>query len=62
MRDLASSVEYPSLTANASASNSNLRLRMFMPSFMSVSIGARASENRMKPTMMGNTLWKPKDW
>jgi hypothetical protein len=26
-----------------------------------VSIGARASEKRMKPIMMGNSLWKPND-
>ena len=35
---------------------------MFIKSLMTVSIGARASEKRMKPIMMGNSLWKPKDW
>ena len=79
MRDLARSVEYPSLTANSSARrvsaeqllstreyipawNSNVLLRMFIRSFTTVSIGERASENRMNPMMMGNSLWKPKDW
>jgi hypothetical protein len=28
---------------------------------MTVSIGARASEKRMNPIMIGNSLWKPKD-
>jgi hypothetical protein len=29
---------------------------------MTVSMGARASEKRMNPIMMGNSLWNPKDW
>jgi hypothetical protein len=35
---------------------------MFIKSLVTVSIGARASENRIKPIMIGNSLWKPKDW
>jgi uncharacterized protein YneF (UPF0154 family) len=32
-----------------------------MRSLMTVSMGARASENKIKPIMIGNSLWKPKD-
>jgi hypothetical protein len=41
---------------NLPASNSYFRLRMFIRSLMTVSIGARASEKRMKPIMMGYSL------
>ena len=27
-----------------------------------MSIGERASENKRNPMIMGNSLWKPKDW
>lgn len=46
---------------NGPAWNSNFLLRMFMPNLTTVSNGARTSENRMKPMMIGNSLWKPKD-
>lgn len=62
INDRASSALYPSPSAKASASNSYFLLRMFIKSVMTVSMGASASEKRMKPIMMGNSLWKPKDW
>jgi hypothetical protein len=34
---------------------------MFITSLMTVSSGARASEKRMKPIMMGNSFLNPKD-
>lgn len=42
--------------------NSKVLLRIFINNLTTVSIGARASENKMKPIMMGKSLWKPKDW
>lgn len=47
---------------NLPAWNSNLRLRMFINSLITASIGARASENSKNPIMMGCSLKKPKDW
>ena len=41
---------------NLPAWNSNFRLRMFMSRLMMVSAGARMSEKRMKPMMMGESL------
>jgi hypothetical protein len=32
-----------------------------MKSFITVSIGARASEKRMKPMIIGRISWKPKE-
>ncbi len=46
---------------NIPASNSNFRLKTFIHSFTTVSIGWSASENRMKPMTIGNSLWNPKD-
>ena len=44
------------------ASNSNLRLRMFIKNFTTASIGAKASEKSKKPIIIGCSLWKPNDW
>lgn len=41
--------------------NSKVLLRIFIKSFTTVSIGAKASENRRKPMMIGNSVWKPND-
>ena len=35
---------------------------MFISSLTTASMGARASENRRKPTTIGCSLKKPKDW
>lgn len=44
------------MSGHVPAWNSNFLLKIFINSFITVSIGASASENRIKPIMIGNSL------